>query len=91
MKLRWTASAERDLVRLHAFLVTINSRAAAQVVRQLVAGAEQLIQHPQLGVKLEEFLPRDVRRIIFGDYELRYELSDEAIYILRLWHDREDR
>lgn len=37
MKLRWTASAERDLVRLHAFLVTINAHAAAQVVRQLVA------------------------------------------------------
>ncbi len=91
MILRWTTSAERDLVRLHAFLVTINPRAATQVVRQLIAGAEQLIQYPQLGIKLEEFLPRDVRRMIIGDYELRYELTDEAIYILRLWHGREDR
>lgn len=91
MKLQWTTSAERDLVRLHAFLVTVNSRAAAQVVRQLVSGSEQLMQHPQLGVKLEEFTPRDVRRIVIGDYEMRYELTDEAIYILRLWHGREDR
>lgn len=91
MILRWTTSAERDLVRLHAFLATINPRAAAQVVRQLITGAEQLIQYPQLGVKLEEFLPRDVRRMIIDDYELRYELTDEAIYILRLWHGREDR
>lgn len=91
MILRWTTSAERDLVRLHTFLATINPRAAAQVVRQLIAGTEQLIQYPQLGVKLEEFLPRDVRRMIIGDYELRYELTDEAIYILRLWHGREDR
>jgi len=91
MILRWTTSAERDLVRLHAFLATINPSAAAQVVRQLIAGAEQLIQYPQLGIKLEEFLPRDVRRMIIGDYELRYELIDEAIYILRLWHGREDR
>jgi len=91
MILRWTTSAERDLVRLHTFLATINSRAAAQVVRQLIAGAEQLIQYPQLGIKLEEFLPRDVRRMIIGDYELRYELTDETIYVLRLWHGREDR
>ena len=91
MILRWTTSAERDLVRLHAFLATINLHAAAQVVQQLVAGAEQLIQYPQLGIKLEEFSPRDVRRLIIGDYELRYELTDEAIYILRLWHGREDR
>lgn len=57
----------------------------------LRAGAEQLMQYPQLGVKLEEFLPRDVRRIIMGDYEMRCELTDEVIYILRLWHGREDR
>lgn len=79
------------MVRLHAFLVTINSRAAAQVVRRLVAGTEQLMQYPQLGVKLDEFIPRDVRRIIIGDYEIRHELTDETIYILRLWHGREDR
>lgn len=91
MILRWTTSAERDLVRLHAFLATINPSAAAQVVRQLIAGAEQLIQYPQLGIKLEEFLPRDVRRMIIGDYELPYELIDEAIYILLLWQGREDR
>ena len=61
MKLRWTASAERDLVRLHAFLVTINSRAAAQVVQQLIAGAEQLIQYSQLGIKIEEFSIESLR------------------------------
>jgi plasmid stabilization system protein ParE len=91
MPLQWTTSAERDLVRLYAFLATINPHAAAQVVQQLVAGAEQLLNYPQLGVRLEEFDPRDVRRVIIGDYELRYELSDKMIYILRLWHGREDR
>jgi hypothetical protein len=45
----------------------------------------------ELGVRLEEFAPRDVRRVIVGDYELRYEVTEAAIYILRLWHTREDR
>ena len=35
--------------------------------------------------------PRDVRRVIVGDYELRYEVTENLIYILRLWHAREDR
>jgi plasmid stabilization system protein ParE len=91
MLLRWTTSAERDLVRLHAFLAPFNRRAAAQVMQQLVRGAEQLLTYPQIGVRLEEFAPRDVRRVIVGDYELRYELTDTTIYILRLWHAREDR
>jgi plasmid stabilization system protein ParE len=91
MSLKWTTSAERDLVRLHAFLASVNPRAAAQVVQQLVAGAEQLLTYSHLGVSLEEFAPRDVRRFIIGDYEMRYEVADAAIYILRLWHGREDR
>lgn len=89
--LRWTVSAERDLVRLHAFLAPLNPRAAAQVVQQLVAGAAQLAAWPQLGTKLEEFAPRDVRRLIIGDHELRYEITAEAIHVLRLWHGREER
>ena len=91
MTLKWTVSAERDLVRLHAFLAPVNSKVAAKVVKQLVAGAEQLLAYPQLGVPLDEFAPRDVRRIIVGDYEVRYEVVDNMIYILRLWHAREDR
>ena len=91
MQLQWTTSANQDLVRLHAFLQPVNPRAAAQVVQQLVAAAEQLLTHPQLGVRLAEFSPRNVRRLIVGDYELRYELTDTALIVLRLWHGREDR
>jgi hypothetical protein len=43
MALKWTDSAERDLVRIHAFLASVNPPAAAKVIRQLVAGAEQLL------------------------------------------------
>ncbi len=91
MALKWTVSAERDLVRLHAFLAPVNSKVAVKVVKQLMAAAQQLLAYPQLGVPLDEFAPRDVRRVIVGDYEVRYEVVDNMIYILRLWHAREDR
>ena len=42
-------------------------------------------------MRLEEFDPREVRRILVGDYELRYEIQTSTIYVLRLWHAREDR
>ncbi|MGZ8160407.1 MAG: type II toxin-antitoxin system RelE/ParE family toxin [Methylobacter sp.] len=35
--------------------------------------------------------PREVRRILVGRYEMRYEIQDSTAYILRLWHTREDR
>ncbi len=78
-------------MRLYDFLYPVNPRAAAKIVRQLVSAAEQLLTYPQLGECLTEFIPRDVRRLIVGDYELRYELTDTTISLLRLWHCREDR
>ena len=56
-----------------------------------MAGAEQLLSYSQLGVALDEFARWDVRRVMVGDYELRYEVAEKLIYILRLWHAREDR
>jgi hypothetical protein len=40
---------------------------------------------------LEEFSPREVRRLIVDDYELRYEVTDDTLTVLALWHTREDR
>ena len=91
MALRWTSKAQADLVRLYEFLRPVNPTAAAKVVRQLVAGAKRIPTHPRLGLRLSEFDPRDVRRVLVGDYELRYELTESDVFILRIFHTREDR
>ncbi len=91
MALRWTTSARADLVRLHEFLEPVNPRAAALVVRQLVAGAKRIPERPRLGQRLHEFAPREVRRILIGDYEMRYELTGRDVFVLRIFHTREDR
>lgn len=91
MIIKWTSSAESDLHRVYEFLALINSRVATQAMQQIINGVEELQSFPQLGGKLNDFEGRDVRRLIIGNYEIRYELTDTAIYILRLWHFREDR
>lgn len=91
MQLRWSSRALSDLARLHEFLARVNSVAAARVVQSLAKAPAVLLQNPHLGEPLVQFSPRDVRRLLVGQYELRYEIRDEAIYVLRLWHTREDR
>lgn len=91
MALRWTSKAHSDLVRLYEFLRPVNPRAAARAVRQLVAGAKRIPAQPRLGARLREFEPREVRRVLVGDYEIRYELTDRDVRVLRLFHTREDR
>ncbi len=91
MKLKWTRKALSDLARLYEFLAPINRKAAAQTVQSLVTSPTLLIKQPRIGEKLEEFEPRDVRRLLIGRYELRYEIQQSNLYILRIWHTRENR
>lgn len=91
MELKWTSKALSDLVRLHDFLAAVNKRAAARTVQSLTRAAGRLLEHPRIGEKLDEFEGREVRRILVGHYEMRYEILEPIVYILRLWHTREDR
>lgn len=91
MDLKWTSKALGDLSRLYDFLATANPAAAAKVVQQLATAQEVLLVNPRLGERLEEFAARNVRRLLVGRYEVRYEITDATIYLLRLWHTREDR
>ncbi len=90
MRVRWTSRSVADVARLHAFLVA-NRSSAAKIVRSFTAAARQLREHPRSGEVLEEFAPREVRRLIVGPYELRYEVTEQGIFILRLWHGHEER
>jgi plasmid stabilization system protein ParE len=92
MRIRWTAEARSDLVRLHGFLAPVNRLAAARAVRRLQTAPSRLLRdNPRLGVRLVQFAPREVRRLFVDAYEMRYEISDGTILITNLWHTREDR
>lgn len=91
MNVQWTSKALSDLVRLYDFLAPVNKRAAARAIQSLVAAPIRLSEHPRIGEQLDEFEPREVRRILIGRYEMRYEIKESTIYLLRLWHTREDR
>jgi plasmid stabilization system protein ParE len=91
MELKWTSKALSDLVRLYEFLSPLNQQAAVVTVQSLTAAPAKLLAQPRIGEKLEEFEPREVRRILLGHYEMRYEIQQSTIYVLRLWHTREER
>ncbi len=91
IKLHWTSKAASDLVRLYEFLAPLNKQVAAQLVQSLSKAPNKLQTHPRLGERLDEFDPREVRRMLVGDYEMRYEIQQDTLYILRIWHTKEHR
>ena len=91
MQIEWTNKALTDLARLYDFLAPLNQPVAARLVQNLTKAPVRLQSSPRIGEKLDEFLPHEVRRILIGPYELRYEIRGDTIYLLRIWHTREER
>ena len=91
MELEWTSEALDDLTRLYEFLAPVNQQAAASAVQALTTAPTTLLVNPRIGEQLSQFEPREVRRIIIRQYEIRYEIQKATIFVLRLWHTREKR
>ena len=90
--LRWLPEALADLERLHRFLHDVSPEAARRAAGTILAGADQLQDHPRIGRPLEDgrrewFIPFGV-----GAYILRYRLdTDGNPVVIRVWHSRENR
>lgn len=91
MQLKWTSKALSDLSRLYEFLAPINQPAAARAIQTLTNAPTILLKTPRIGEQLFQFEPREVRKIVVGNYEIRYEIQANIIYVMRLWHTRENR
>ncbi len=92
MRLKYTKEALQDLIRLKEFIEVKNPEAAQRVASELVSGIESLTEFPKMGLEVENAPDPDIMRDIYiSDYHVRYLALEEIIYILKIWHQKEDR
>ena len=90
-KIYWTEKANSDLLRLYEFLLPVNPQSALNVVDKLTKAPDVLVSQPRIGEQRFEYEPREVRKLLVGKYEMHYEIQNDNIIILRIWHAKEDR
>ena len=92
MKLSYSREAIGDLIRLREFIATKNSEVAQKIAKLIRKGISQLKTFPYLGVEVEQAPnPEVIRDLIIGNYIARYLIHAKQIYILRVWHYKEER
>ncbi|MGB9095962.1 type II toxin-antitoxin system RelE/ParE family toxin [Erwinia sp.] len=91
MEIYWTLKAQDDLERIYLFALQYSRQHADGVLDRLIIGSASLAAHPAIGILQPRYEPREVRKALFDDYEVHYELRDDAIYIVDLWHTKEER
>jgi plasmid stabilization system protein ParE len=91
-ELFYSDKAISDLERLREFIAEHNPQAAASVAKELIRRVTALRSFPLLGVRVEEAPdPESIRDFVFGNYVVRYLVSETSVCILRIWHHYEDR
>ena len=87
-KVIFAPSAEGDLEEIVRFIARHNPDAAVRVGSELIARAEFLAQHPEIGRVVPEFSIPELREIICRSYRIIYRVSPDTrcIQIVRLWH-----
>lgn len=91
MKIRYSPESIGDLQRVVEFVEVKNPFAARRIAIDLQEGVDKLKQFPKIGLPvLKASDPEQIRDLYIGDYTLRYLVTNEIIYILRIWHSKEN-
>ena len=91
MRLIFSKTALDDLVRLRVFIADHNPVVAQKVSKRMRGAIKQPCDAPRIGRPVESGMPGEMRELIFGCYVVRYEVRGNILYVLRIWHGKEDR
>lgn len=92
MHLIVSVQAVRDLERFRQFLDDVDSSTAARVISSLLDAIEQIRSFPAIGRHVEHAPGTgEFRDLVTSEHVIRYMVGTEAVVILRVWHQREDR
>jgi plasmid stabilization system protein ParE len=92
MRISYSPESIEDLYRLREFIEINNPRAAQTTAASILKGIKQLKSFPYLGVEVPQAPnPEVIRDLIIGNYIIRYLVNGDEIYILRVWHHKENR
>lgn len=91
MDIQFTPESLDDLDRLRQFLMEAGAPYAKRMANDIVQSLQNLQLFPRLGLPVQRAPDPDVIRDLYIDkYCVRYLITTEVIYILRVWHGRED-
>jgi len=91
MKTRYSPESIDNLQRVVEFVEVKSPFAACRIVIDLQKGIDKLKQFPKIGLPvLKAFDPEKIRDLYIGNFTMRYLIVDEIIYILRIWHNKQN-
>ncbi len=91
LEVEYSPQSLKDLHWVVEFVEVKNPYAARRIAIDLQEGVFRLKQFPEIGLPVIKAPdPERIRDLYVGAYTVRYLITDATIYILRVWHNREN-
>ena len=91
MKVNYSPESIEDLQRVVEFVENKNPYAARRIAIDLQEGISRLKQFPEIGLPVLKATDSEkIRDLYVSNYTVRYLITAEIIYVLRVWHSKEN-
>ncbi|MFZ2030812.1 MAG: type II toxin-antitoxin system RelE/ParE family toxin [Vitreimonas sp.] len=90
-RLELRPAARRDLLRHEKQLQRHSPRAALRMFDRLTDRLRLLSEHPLIGIENRPGHRELFVRFGKSSYVIRYQVTDDAVVITRIWHGRQNR
>jgi plasmid stabilization system protein ParE len=91
MKVKYSPESIEDLQRVVEFIENKNSYAARRAAIDIQEGVQKLKDFPLIGLPVPKASdPEKIRDLYISQFTVRYLVTSEVIYILRVWHGKEN-
>jgi plasmid stabilization system protein ParE len=91
MRVKYSPESIDDLQCVVEFVEIKNPYTARRIAIDIQEGVDKLKEFPEIGLPvLKANDPEKIRDLYIRNYTVRYLLSDQIIYVLRVWHNKEN-
>jgi toxin ParE1/3/4 len=88
--LEWSQTALLDLANIHTYISADSKFYADHFVARLVRAAERASEHPKSGRRVPEADDDTIRELIFQNYRIVYQQTENSVRILTVLHGARD-
>ena len=86
----WSKNSRNDLKGIHSFISKDSKYYANSFVEKVNQSVKKLKNFPKIGREVPEYQDAKIREIIFHNYRIIYQITEQDINILTVFHTSRD-
>ncbi len=85
-EITWSKLALDDLDSIHDYIAKESPFYAQKTIEEFIERVSVLATYPEIGREVPEYIRKDIRELIEGNYRIFYKINKNSVSIIRVHH-----